>query len=144
MIDNFNNISYLTLFIVYICLIGFYVYRYLFDPIGLTKEFNTGKESVYLVRVIGTFVLFLFLMGIFLFRPSGLSGTWIYFNLAFLLGLFQASYDTAFYFKLIDTNTGAKNSLIDVIVGVFFLLTSIILILGLSDKIYAFLPYKNK
>ena len=138
MIDNFNYIFYLTLFIVYICLIGFYVYRYLFDPIGLTKEFNTGKESVYLVRVIGTFVLFLFLMGIFLFRPSGLSGTWIYFNLAFLLGLFQASYDTAFYFKLIDTNTGAKNSLIDVIVGVFFLLTSIILILGLSDKIYAF------
>ena len=128
MIDNFNNIFYLTLFIVYLCLIGFYVYRCLFNPIGLTKEFNTGKESVYLVRIIGTFVLSLFLMGIYiLFRHSGPSGTWIYFNLAFLLGLFQASYDTAFYFKLID-----------VIVGAFFLLTSIILILGLSDKIYAF------
>ena len=139
MIDNFNNIFYLTLFIVYLCLIGFYVYRCLFDPIGLTKEFNTGKESVYLIRVIGTFVLSLFLMGIYiLLRPSGLSGTWIYFNLAFLLGLFQASYDAAFYFKLIDTETGAKNSLVDVIVGAFFLLTSIILILGLSDKIYAF------
>ena len=139
MIDNFNNIFYLILFIVYLCLIGFYVYRCLFDPIGLTKEFNTGKESVYLVRVIGTFVLSLFLMGIYiLLRPSGLSGTWIYFNLAFLLSLFQASYDAAFYFKLIDTETGAKNSLVDVIVGVFFLLTSIILILGLSDKIYAF------
>ena len=78
-------------------------------------------------------------MGIYiLLRPSGLSGTWIYFNLSFLLGLFQASYDAAFYFKLIDTETGAKNSLVDVIVGAFFLLTSIILILGLSDKIYAF------
>jgi len=41
-----------------------------------------------------------------------------------------------FYFKLIDKDIGAKNSLIDVLVSVFATIVSIILIFGLSNKIY--------
>ena len=139
MIENFNNIFYLILFILYLALIGFYTYRCLFDPSGMVKEFNTGKESIYLYRVIGTFTLAILITGIYiLFRPAGPLGTWIYFNLAFLIALFQASYESAFYLKLIDKDISAKNSIFDVIVGFFFLIISIILILGLADKIYAF------
>tara|TARA_A100001011_G_scaffold296837_1_gene309436 strand:+ start:1403 stop:1744 length:342 start_codon:yes stop_codon:yes gene_type:complete len=110
-----------------------------FSPSGVLKEFNIGEEGTYLVRVIGTFAFAFLFMGLYiLFRPTGPMGAWIFFNILFLTGTAQAFYDTAFYFKILDKNTGAKNSLVDVIVGIFFLVGSIILIIGLSDKIYAF------
>ena len=40
--------------------------------------------------------------------------------------------------KFLDKDTGAKNGIVDVLVGLFFMIGSIVLIIGLSDKIYAF------
>ena len=120
-------------------LIGLYCFKIWFSPSGILKEYNIGKEGTYLVRVIGTFVFAFLFMGVYiLLRPTGPMGAWIFFNLLFLTGTAQAFYDTAFYFKILDRNTEAKNSLVDVIVGIFFVVGSIILIIGLSDKIYAF------
>ncbi len=139
MIENFNNIYLLLLYMAFLGLIGFYCFRMWFSPSGVLKEFNIGEEGTYLVRVIGTFAFAFLFMGLYiLFRPTGPMGAWIFFNILFLTGTAQAFYDTAFYFKILDKNTGAKNSLVDVIVGIFFLVGSIILIIGLSDKIYAF------
>ena len=58
------------------------------------------------------------------------------YNLIFLLGLILSIYDTTFFLKGIDTEIGAKNSITDLIIGAFTLVASIILIIGLSDKIY--------
>ena len=139
MIENFNNIYLLLLYMAFLGLIGFYCFRMWFSPSGVLKEFNIGEEGTYLVRVIGTFAFAFLFMGLYiLFRPTGPMGAWIFFNILFLTGTAQGFYDTAFYFKILDKNTGAKNSLVDVIVGIFFLVGSIILIIGLSDKIYAF------
>ena len=139
MIENFNHIYLLLLYIAFLGLIGWYCFRMWFLPSGVLKEFNIGKEGTYLVRVIGTFAFaFLFMGAYILLRPTGPMGAWIFFNLLFLTGTAQAFYDTAFYFKILDRNTEAKNSLVDVIVGVFFVVGSIILIIGLSNKIYAF------
>ena len=110
-----------------------------FSPSGVLKELNIGKEGTYLVRVIGTFVFAFLFMGLYiLFRPSGPMGAWIFFNILFLTSIAQALYDTAFYFKILDKDSEARNSLVDVLVGVFCVVGSIILIVGLSDKIYAF------
>ena len=139
MIENFNNIFLLLLYMAFLGLIGLYCFRMWFSPSGVLKEFNIGEEGTYLVRVIGTFVFAFLFMGLYiLFRPTGPMGAWIFFNILFLTGTAQGFYDTAFYFKILDKNTGAKNSLVDVIVGIFFMVGSIILIIGLSDKIYAF------
>ena len=139
MIENFNNIYLLLLYMAFLALIGLYFFRMWFSPSGVLKEFNIGEEGTYLVRVIGTFAFAFLFMGLYiLFRPTGPMGAWIFFNILFLTGTAQAFYDTAFYFKILDKNTGAKNSLVDVIVGIFFMVGSIILIIGLSDKIYAF------
>ena len=139
MIENFNNIYLLLLYIGFLGLIGMYCFRMWFSPLAVLKEFNIGKDGTYLVRVIGTFVLAFLFMGLYiLFRPTGPMGAWIFFNILFLTGTAQALYDTAFYFKILDKSTGAKNSIVDIIVGAFSVLGSIILILGLSDKIYAF------
>ena len=139
MIENFNNIYLLLLHMAFLGLIGVYFFRMWFSPSGVLKEFNIGKEGTYLVRVIGTFVFAFLFMGLYiLFRPTGPMGAWIFFNILFLTGIARALYDTAFYFKILDKNTGAKNSLVDVMVGIFFVVGSIILIVGLSDKLYAF------
>ena len=139
MIENFNNIYLFILYVAVLGLIGFYCFRIWFAPSGILKEFNIGKEGTYLVRVIGTFVFAFLFMGIYiLFRPTGPTGAWIFFNILFLTGTAQALYDTVFHLKFFDTDTGAKNSIADVIVGVFFMVGSIVLIVGLSDKIYAF------
>ena len=139
MIENFNNIYLFILYIVFLGLIGVYCFRMWFSPSGVLKEFNIGKEGTYLVRVIGTFVFAFLFMGLYiLFRPTGPTGAWIFFNTLFLTGTAQALYDTAFYFKFLDKDTGAKNSIVDLFVGLFFMVGSIVLIIGLSDKIYAF------
>ena len=139
MIENFNNIYLFILYVVFLGLIGVYCFRMWFSPSGVLKEFNIGKEGTYLVRVIGTFIFAFLFMGLYiLFRPTGPTGAWIFFNILFLTGTAQALYDTAFYFKFLDKDTGAKNGIVDLLVGVFFMIGSIVLIIGLSDKIYAF------
>ena len=139
MLENFNHFISINSIHHSHWLVGFYTFRCIFAPRGLAAEFNTSEDSIYLVRVVGTFALSIFLIGIYiLFRPNGPTGTWVFFNLIFLLGLFQALYDTTFYFKVIDNDIVAKNGLLDLVVGLFFVASSIILIIGLSDKIYAF------
>ena len=139
MIENFNNIYLFILYVVFLGLIGVYCFRMWFYPSGVLKEFNIGKEGTYLVRVIGTFVFAFLFVGLYiLFRPTGPTGAWISLNILFLTGTAQALYDTAFYFEFFDKDIGAKNSIVDVLVGLFFMIGSIVLIIGLSDKIYAF------
>ena len=139
MIENFNNIYLLLIYIAFLGLISIYFLRMWISPSGVLKEFNIGREGTYLVRVIGTFAFAFLFMGFYiLLRPTGPMGAWIFFNLLFLTGTAQFFYDMAFYLKILDTNTEAKNSLVDVIIGIFFVVGSIILITGLSDKIYAF------
>ena len=139
MIENFNNIYLFILYLLFLGLVSVYCFRMWFAPLGVLKEFNIGKEGTYLVRVIGTFVFAFLFMGIYiLFRPTGPTGAWIFFNILFLTGTAQTIYDTAFYLKFFDRDTGAKNSMTDVLIGVFFMVGSIVLIVGLSDKIYAF------
>ena len=118
-------------------LFGIYTFRALFAPEGMAKEFNMDQSSVYMVRVLGTFVAPFFLIGVYLiFRPNGPEGAWVYDNLIFINFVILSIYDTTFYLKKIDQDKGAKNSVTDLAVNTFTLIASIILILGLSDKIY--------
>ena len=137
MIENFNGIYLLILHILMTILFGVFSFRSLFAPDGMAKEFSMDKSSIYIIRVLGAFITPFFLIGIYLiFRPNGHEGAWAYYNLIFLLGLILSIYDTAFFLKGIDTEIGAKNSITDLIIGAFTLVASIILIIGLSDKIY--------
>ena len=137
MIENFNNIFYLIIHILVTALFGIYLIRIYFAPEGLVKEFNVDRSGIYLIRFIGTFAFGFFLMGIYLiFRPGGPEGAWVYFNLIFIIAAAQLLYESLFYFKLIDKDLGAKNSLTDLGLSVFMIASTAILISGLSDKIY--------
>ncbi|MDG2417222.1 MAG: hypothetical protein P8M06_05805 [Pelagibacterales bacterium] len=118
-------------------LFGVFTFRTLFAPKGMASEFNMDNSSVYIIRIFGTFIASFFLIGIYMiFRPNGPEGAWVYYNLIFIIGVLMFIYDLLFYLKKIDTDTGAKNSITDLGINIFTLISSIILILGLSDKIY--------
>ena len=137
MIENFNNIYFLILHILVTGLFGIYLVRIYFAPEGLVKEFNVDRSAIYLIRFIGTFAFGFFLIGIYIiFRPGGPEGAWVYFNLIFIISAAQLLYESLFYFKLIDKDLEAKNSLTDLGLSVFMVVSSAILIWGLSDKIY--------
>ena len=137
MIENFSNIFYLIIHVLITGLFGVYLVRIFFAPEGLVKEFNVDKSGIYLIRFIGTFAFGFFFMGIYIiFRPGGPEGAWVYFNLIFIIAAAQLVYESLFYFKLMDKNIEAKNSLTDLVLSVFMVVASAILIWGLSDKIY--------
>ena len=137
MVENFGNIFYLIIHVLITGLFGVYVVRIFFVPEGLVKEFNVDRSAIYLIRFIGTFAFGFFFMGIYiLFRPGGPEGAWVYFNLIFIIAVAQLVYESLFYFKLIDKDLEAKNSLTDLVLSVFMVVASAILIWGLSDRIY--------
>ena len=137
MIENFGNIFYLIIHVLITGLFGVYIVRIYFAPEGLVKEFNIDRSGIYLIRFIGTFAFGFFLMGIYIiFRSGGPEGAWMYYNLIFIIAAAQLLYESLFYFKLIDSDLEAKNSLTDLALSVFMVLASAILIWGLSDRIY--------
>ena len=136
MIENFGNIFYLIIHVLITGLFGVYLVRIYFAPEGLVKEFDVDRSAIYLIRFIGTFAFGFFFIGIYLiFRPGGPEGTWVYFNLIFIIAAAQLLYESLFYFKLIDKDLESKNSLTDLGLSVFMVASTATLILGLSDKI---------
>mgnify|MGYP001306360426 FL=1 len=137
MIENFNSVFLLIMHCLLVLLSGIYTIRSLFFPMTMVKEFNLGNNSIYIVRILGAFVSTFFLVGLYLiFRDVGPDGAWTYYSMFFVVGVVMLIYDAGFYFKLFDKNLDSKNSLIDIFIGVFTIVASVILISGLADKIY--------
>tara|TARA_B100000941_G_scaffold58816_1_gene38522 strand:- start:57 stop:416 length:360 start_codon:yes stop_codon:yes gene_type:complete len=118
-------------------MISFYLIRIIFAPSGIAEEFGVDKSGVYITRILGTFVAPLFIIGVYIiFRDDGPTGCWIWYITLATISILQLGYESCFYFKKIDTDIGAKNKLLDVIVSAIFTIVSVVLIVGLSDKIY--------
>ena len=137
MIENFNNLLFLVLHLTIIGLLSIFLVRIFFFPQGIVKEYNVDQSGILPMRYVGTFIFGFVFMGIYiLFRPNGPEGTWVFYNLFFLVATAQLIYDLMFYFKFIDKDIGAKNSIIDLTFSFAAFIISVILIYGLSNKIY--------
>ena len=137
MIENFNNLLLLLLHLAIIGLLSIFLIRIFFFPQGIVKEYNVDQSGILPMRYVGTFIFGFVFMGIYiLFRPNGPEGTWVFYNLFFLVATAQLIYDLMFYFKFIDKDIGAKNSIIDLTFSFTAFIISVILIYGLSNKIY--------
>ena len=137
MIENFNNLLFLVLHLAIIGLLSIFIIRIFFFPQGIVKEYNVDQSGILPMRYVGTFIFGFVFMGIYiLFRPNGPEGTWVFYNLFFLVATAQLIYDLMFYFKFIDKDIGAKNSIIDLTFSFAAFIISVILIYGLSNKIY--------
>ena len=137
MIENFNNLLFLVLHLAIIGILSIFLVRIFFFPQGIVKEYNLDQSGILPMRYVGTFIFGFVFMGIYiLFRPNGPEGTWVFYNLFFLVATAQLIYDLMFYFKFIDKDIGAKNSIIDLTFSFAAFIISVILIYGLSNKIY--------
>ena len=135
MIDNFDNIFYLILFIINLAALAFYGYLTAFNPKQLINDYEFGDDSIGAIRIVGTFVWAVLIIGvIILFR--GPEGAWIFFVFGLTVSVLQLLIDLGHRMKIIDSNYKVVNKTQDTIISIVFIVINVILINGLSDKIY--------
>ena len=135
MIDNFGNAFYLIIYIINLLALAYYTYLTYLNPKQIINDYELGDDSIAIVRVVGSFVLSYIIIGfILLFR--GIEGAWIYFVTGLLISSFQLLYDIGARMNIIDKNYKVIHKNSDTIISVVFIIINIILINGLTDKIY--------
>ena len=136
MIDKFNGIFYLIVFIVHFIGIGAYSYQMIIGNQKFREKFEIDKTAATIMRMTGALFLGSFLMAIYIMfvRPNGVEGTWAFFNLVFVQNLCIFIINT--YSIKIDKTGIMNDSNEGVIAPLVFTILSAVLIYGLSDKIY--------
>ena len=126
----------LILYIISMLGLGYYAFLTVFTPNTLVDRYDLGEKAIPVVRLIGSFVVPTFLLGVYvIFRENGPLGLWIFFVFNFLVSLYQVLLSWGSRLNIIDPDS--KNDVSDDVVGHVFLAIAAILIFRLSDTIYA-------
>jgi len=136
MIEKFNGIFYLIVFIVHFLGYGVYSYQMIIDNEKFRAKFEIDESAATIMRMIGASFLGVLLMALYIMfiRPGGVDGTWGFFNLVFVQNLCIFIINT---YSIKINKTGIKNDSNEgVIAPLVFTILSAVLIFGLSDKIY--------
>ena len=136
MIEKFNGIIYLIVFLVHFIGVGAYAYQMIIGNQKFREKFEIDKSAATIMRMTGALFLGSFLMAIYIMfvRPNGVEGTWAFFNLVFVQNLCIFLVNT--YSIKIDKTGVMNDSNEGVIAPLVFTILSATLIYGLSDKIY--------
>ena len=136
MIDKFNSVFYLIVFLVHFIGVGVYAYQMIIGNKKFREKFEIDASAATIMRMAGALFLGSFLMAIYILfvRPNGVEGTWAFFNLVFVQNLCILIVNT--YSIKIDKTGVMNDSNEGVIAQLVFTILSAILIYGLSDKIY--------
>ena len=123
----------LVLYIISMLGLGYYAFLTVLSPNTLVTRYDLGEKSVPIIRIVGTFVLPILILGNYLlFR--GPEGAWLFFVLNFLVSTHQVILGWATRLKIIDPDS--KQDVGDEIVGHVFVIIAIVLIYRLSYTIY--------
>ena len=137
MVENFGgSVLYLVLFLIQLLGLSFYSYLVMFNPKKIIADYEDGEGAIAPIRLIGSFIVPLVLVGIYLLFTS-IEGAWIYFVLSLLTSLYQLVYDLGTRFGMIDKGYKVVNKPEDTIISIVFIVVNVVLINGLHDKIYA-------
>jgi hypothetical protein len=137
MVENFGgSVLYLILFLIQLLGLSFYSYLVMFNPKKIITDYEVGEGAIAPIRLIGSFIAPLVLVGIYLLFTS-IEGAWIYFVLSLLTSLYQLVYDLGTRFGMIDKGYKVVNKTEDTIISIVFIVVNVVLINGLHDKIYA-------
>ena len=136
MMDKFNGVFYLIVFLVHFIGVGVYAYQMIIGNQKFREKFEIDASAATIMRMAGALFLGSFLMAIYILfvRPNGVEGTWAFFNLVFVQNLCILIVNT--YSIKIDKTGIMNDSNEGVIAPLVFTILSAILIYGLSDKIY--------
>ena len=137
MVENFGgSILYLVLYLVQLLGLSFYSYLVILNPKKIIVDYQVGEGAIAPIRLIGSFIVPLVLVGIYLLFTS-IEGAWIYFILGLLTSLYQLFYDLGTRFGIIDKGYKIINKTEDTIISIIFVVAGVVLINGLNDKIFA-------
>ena len=138
MIEKFNGIFYLIVFIVHFAAFAFYAFRCLFTTKAFVDQYGMGDGAAIMTRFFGSIFVGSVLMAIYVgfIRPAGLENTWAFFNLIFLQNA------AAFVFAIWAHQKGNlgvnnKTSIEGIVAPGVLTLLSAVLCYGLADKIYS-------
>ena len=135
MIENFGSVFYLVIYIVNLLGLAYYTYLTYLNPKQLINDYELGDDSIVVIRVVGSFVLSYVIIGIILLFTS-IQGAWIYFVTGLMISSFQLLYDLGTRMNIVDSNYKVIHKNSDTIISIVFIVINVILITGLSDKIY--------
>ena len=135
MVENFGSVFYLVIYIINLLGLAYYTYLTYLNPKQLINDYELGDDSIVIIRVVGSFVLSYVIIGIILLFTS-IQGAWIYFVSGLMISSFQLLYDLGTRMNIIDSNYKVVNKTSDTIISIVFIVINVILITGLSDKIY--------
>ena len=138
MIEKFNGVFYLILFVIHFLGVGAYAYQMIIGNQKFREKFQIDETAASIMRMTGAIFLGSFLMAIYVMfvRPNGVEGTWAFFNLVFVQNLSVLIVNT--YSIKID-KTGVMNDSNEAIIApLVFTIISAVLCYGLADKIYMY------
>lgn len=140
MIEKFNNIYYLLIYIIHFAGIAIYAYQTVFQTRKFCTKFEIDDSGFPTVRFVGAFMIGWVLMAVYimLIRRNGVVAAGSFFNLVFLTNLIIFLVNS--YSILID-KTGVKSpekSREGIIAPLIFTALSASLCYGLADKIYSY------
>ena len=138
MIEKFNGIIYLIVFIAHFLGTGVYAYQTIINNKKFRAKFDMDETAATIMRMIGASFLGSLLMALYIMfiRPGGVEGTWAFFNLVFIQNLCIFIVNT-YSIKINKTGiTEGTNHNEGVIAPLVFTILSAILCYGLADKIY--------
>ena len=136
MVEDFNGILYLIIYIILFLGSVYYGYQVVFGTSKFIKKYNIDQSGAFFVRFLGTNIIAFALIQLYLFF-DGIEGHWAF----FLFGLLQSV--IAFVANLITvefshykTNKGEKITKEGFLAPLVFTVLWLILIYGVQDKIY--------
>ena len=137
MIEKFNGIIYLAIFIVHFIGYAVYAYRCVFATQSFLDQYAMDKTGAIMTRFFGAMFIGAVLMAIYIMfiRENGVDGTWGFFNLVFLQNL-SAFIVGIYTIKINKLGLTEKTSIVGIIAPGILTLLSAILCYGLADKIY--------
>ena len=138
MIEQFNGIIYLAVFIIHFIGYAVYAYRCVFGTQAFLDQYGVDKTGALMTRFFGSIFVGSDLMAIYVgfVRADGLTNTWAFFNLIFLQNAFAFIF-AIWSHKKGNLGTNEKTSIEGIIAPGVLTLLSAILCYGLADKIYS-------
>ena len=138
MIEKFNGIIYLIIFIIHFVGLGAYSYQMIIGNKKFREKFEMHETSSTIMRMVGAIFLGSLLMAIYIMfvRSGGVDGTWGFFNLIFLQNL-SAFIVGVYAIKINKLGHTEKTSIEGIIAPGILTILSAILCYGLADKIYS-------
>ena len=138
MIEKFNGIIYLIVFLVHFLGFGIYAYQMIINNKNFRAKFEMDETATPIMRMVGASFLGSLLMALYIMfvRPGGVEGTWAFFNLVFVQNLCVLIVNT---YSIKINKTGVRLPSNEAVVApLIFTIISAALCYGLADKIYIY------